>query len=260
MNDQRQVEGCPHRELAVGWALRSLEPAEESLVVAHLPDCPTCRGMVAQTEEIGAMLGLSVPEEIPSEGLEQRILSVINTRQGASAVPLAPPLRQPIPVPSWFPPAKFVAAAAILLVAAAAALGVQVVQLDNQLDQTQRQATAMSEALRNAADPATVRVPLVTKDGRSVGMVLASGGQVIVVPTRLPSNRVADQTYVLWGLAGQTPIALAAFDVSGNAPELHAVPSTAGKGSFSGYAISLEPDRHAPVVPTDVVASGQVTS
>lgn len=31
MNDQREAVRCPHRELAVGWALHSLEPAEESL-------------------------------------------------------------------------------------------------------------------------------------------------------------------------------------------------------------------------------------
>jgi hypothetical protein len=37
MNNQSRVEDCPHTELAVGWALHSLEPAEESLVAAHLP-------------------------------------------------------------------------------------------------------------------------------------------------------------------------------------------------------------------------------
>lgn len=262
MNDQRQIEVCPHGELAVGWALRALEPAEESLVAAHLPDCPACRGMAQETEEIGAMLGLSVPEVAPSAGLEQRILSVTGSQGTAPVVPLTsptPPARS-TPVSLWFQPVKLVAAAAVILVAVAGVLGVRVAQLDGQLNQAQRDATALSEAIQSAADPAVVRVPLVASDGRGVGMVLASGGQITVVPTRLPSNRVADQTYVLWGLVDQTPIPLIAFDVSGEVPGLHAVPSATGKGSFTGYAISLEPGRSAPVVPTDVVASGQVTS
>jgi hypothetical protein len=91
-------------------------------------------------------------------------------------------------------------------------------------------------------------------------MVLATRNQVAVVPTQLPSNRVADQTYVLWGLAGETPIGLAAFDVSGNGPRLHPVPSATQTGKFTAYAISLEPGRRVPAVPTDVVASGKVTS
>lgn len=262
MNDQRQIEVCPHRELAVGWALRSLEPAEESLVTTHLPDCPACRNVAQQTEEIGAMLGLSVPEVIPSAGLEQRILSVTDTQWTAPVVPLAPPTppERATAGSSWLQPVKLVAAAAVVLVAVAGALGVRVVQLDGQLYQAQRDATALSEAMQSAADPAVVRVPLLTSDRRSVGMVLASRGQITVVPTQLPSNRVAEQTYVLWGLAGQTPIPLVAFDVSGEVPGLHSVPSTTGKGSYTGYAISLEPGRSSPVVPTDIVASGQVTS
>jgi hypothetical protein len=152
------------------------------------------------------------------------------------------------------------AAAALILVSAAVVLGVRVVQLDGQLHQAQRQASVLSEAVRSAADPAAVRVPLVATDGQPVGMVLASRDQVAVVPIRLPGNRVADQTYVLWGLAGKTPIALGAFDVSGETPQLHAVPSAPRMGTFTGYAISLEPGRRAPAVPTQVVASGMVTS
>lgn len=265
MNDQREVARCPHRELAVGWALHSLEPAEESLVAAHLSTCTECAGVAAQSEEIGAMLGLSVPELIPSAELEQRVLGVT----GASA---APPLATPLaPAPAslavqripWNSRLRFrelAAAAAVVLLAVSVALGVRVVQLGGQLNQAQRQVTALSEAIQSAADPAATRVPLVTKDGQAVGMVLASRNQVAVVPTRLPSNRVADQTYVLWGLAGETPIGLAAFDVSAGAPRLHPVRSATQTGKFTAYAISLEPGRRVPAVPTDVIASGQVTS
>lgn len=260
MNDQRDGACCPHRELAVGWALHSLEPAEESLVATHLPGCPECKGAAAQSEELGAMLGLSVPELIPSAGLEQRILSVTGPRKVA---PLVTPPAPPVQRISWLSRRRLgelAAAAAVVLVAASVVLGVRVVQLGGQLNQAQRQVTAMSETIQTVADPAATRVPLVTKDGQAVGMVLASRNQVAVVPTRLPSNRVADQTYVLWGLAGETPIGLAAFDVPGGIPRLHPVPSATQTRLFTAYAISLEPGRRIPAVPTDVLASGQVTS
>ena len=89
-NQQDHVAGCPLQELAVGWALHALEPAEESLVVAHLPDCPICTSLAAQTEEIGAMLGLSVPEMSPSIELERRVLGVTDDGWAAPVLQLAP--------------------------------------------------------------------------------------------------------------------------------------------------------------------------
>jgi hypothetical protein len=263
MNDQRDVARCPHRELAVGWALHSLEPAEESLVAAHLPECPECAAAAALSEEVGAMLGLSVPELAPSAGLEQRIPSVTGTGPAVPLVAASEPAAPPAQRIARLSRARFgqvAAATAVILVGAAVVLGVQVVHLGDQLNQAQRQVTAMSETIQSAADPGATRVPLVTKAGQAVGMVLASRNQVAVVPTRLPSNRVADQTYVLWGLAGETPIGLAAFDVSGDVPRLHPVPSATQPGKFTAYAISLEPGRRVPAVPTDVIASGKVTS
>jgi len=54
VNDQQhRATDCPHRELAVGWALHALEAAGDSLVAAHMPDCPICTSTATQTEEIG---------------------------------------------------------------------------------------------------------------------------------------------------------------------------------------------------------------
>ncbi|MGH3773700.1 MAG: anti-sigma factor domain-containing protein [Pseudonocardiaceae bacterium] len=258
MNDQQRLADCPHRELAVGWALHALEPAEESLVAAHMPECPTCTSTVAQTEKVSATLGLSVPEAIPSAELEQRVLSVTGARWAAPVVPLAPPTppARPITTPSWLRTGEL--AAAVILVAAALVLGVRVVQLGGELNQAQHQVTDMTEAIQSAEDPAAVRVPLFTKDGGAVvGMVLASPNRVSVVATRLPSNRLEDQTYVLWGLTGGAPVALAAFDVALQAPRLHAVPAATGTDKFTGYAVSLEPGRRTPAAPTDVVATSR---
>jgi hypothetical protein len=103
MNDQQdRVSGCPYRELAVGWALHALEPAEESLATGHLADCPTCASIAAETEEIGAMLALSVPQTIPSVGLEHRILCAMDASWAAPVVSLARSMQpgRPITEPS----------------------------------------------------------------------------------------------------------------------------------------------------------------
>ena len=103
MNDQQdRVSGCPYRELAVGWALHALEPVEESLVTGHLADCPTCASIAAETEEVGAMLALSVPQTIPSVGLEQRILSAAGASRTAPVASRILPMQpgRPITEPS----------------------------------------------------------------------------------------------------------------------------------------------------------------
>jgi hypothetical protein len=91
VNDQQhRVADCTHRALAVGWALHALEPAGESLVAAHMPDCPICTSTATETEEIGATLGLSVPQAIPSAELEQRVLSVTGAKRETPVGELAP--------------------------------------------------------------------------------------------------------------------------------------------------------------------------
>lgn len=94
MNDQQhRATDCPHRGLAVGWALHALEPAGDSLVAAHMPDCPICTSTATQTEDVGATLGLSVPQAIPSAELEQWVLSVTGTEGEAPVVAPAPSTR-----------------------------------------------------------------------------------------------------------------------------------------------------------------------
>ncbi|MGH3904409.1 MAG: anti-sigma factor domain-containing protein [Pseudonocardiaceae bacterium] len=259
MNDQKSKSGCALGELAVGWALHALEPAEESVVAVHLLDCAECARIVAETEQVGATLGLSIPEMTPSPELEQRILAVTNVGEAAPVIPLVQPTQRTTKVVR--PISRVLAAAvAVVLAAASVALGIRVVQVGGERDQAERQAIALSEAIQQAADPASVRVPLVNEDGRAMGMVLAGRDKVAIVPTGLPGNRVEDQIYVLWGLDDGTPRALTGFDVAPDAPVLHAVPSVRGAGKFTGYAVSLEPGRRTPAAPTTVLATGRVES
>jgi hypothetical protein len=94
-DEQHCATDCPHRELAVGWALHALEPAGDSLVAAHLPDCPICTSTATQTEDVGATLGLSIPQATPSAELEQRVLRVTGAEGEAPIVAPAPSTRPP---------------------------------------------------------------------------------------------------------------------------------------------------------------------
>lgn len=104
MTDQHPAPGCAHSELAVGWALHALEPAEEILVAAHLPDCPECLDAAADAEEVGALLGLSIPAARPSPEMEQRVLAVVGTAQVAPELDSAPTTAPGPPVVSVTPP------------------------------------------------------------------------------------------------------------------------------------------------------------
>lgn len=102
MTDQWGASDCRHSELAVGWALHVLEPAEEILVAGHLPDCEECARTVAETELVGATLGLAIPQHTPSVELEQRVLALTSTPQvppEPSPRPVSPPAPQPAPRP-----------------------------------------------------------------------------------------------------------------------------------------------------------------
>ncbi|MGH3930930.1 MAG: anti-sigma factor domain-containing protein, partial [Pseudonocardiaceae bacterium] len=227
---------------------------------AHLVDCQVCAQIVSETERVGASLGLSIPQSIPSAGLEQRVLAVVNTPAVAPVIPLAQRGSR-FEVGTRAGSRVLAAAAAVILMAASVVLGIRVVQLDGERDRAISQFTDLSEVIQGATDPAADLVSLATEDGRSIGVVFAGGDQVALLATGLPVNRTTEEQYYLWGLGDGPPKALKGFDVAPDAPRaVHLVDSVPRAGEFTGYAISLEQGRHTPAVPTVVKANGQVES
>lgn len=253
---EHRMPGCPHRELAVGWALHALEPAEEALFAAHLPTCVECGRTVRATEEVGVALAVVVPDVRPDDELGRRVLAGAGSNEAAPVVSLHEH-RERRRRPAG---RVFAAAAAVVLVAGSAVLGVRVVQLDGQRDQAAQRAAQLQQVIGQAADPDLSRVPLVTPDGQPMGVVLAGDGAVTVVPTAMAENSLADQVYVLWGLGRGEPVPVQSFDVSPDVALAHTVGSSAGAEAFTGYAVSLEPGRTPPASPSEVLASGQVDS
>lgn len=251
MNGLRPAPGCPHRELAVGWALHCLEPAEEAQLAAHLPACTECRRTVREAEEVGAALAVAVPDAAPPDELERRVLAAVGdagTRPGTVSM---------VRRPSWR--RALTAAAALVLVAVSTVLGVQVAQLDGERDRIARQAAEMSRVVDRLAAPDARRVALTTGDGRPKAVLLAERGQLTLIPTALPANAVDRQVYVLWGLGSRgSPVALGGFDVSPEAPIAHPVGSPPRAKAFTAFAVSLEPGRTPPAGPSNIMASGTV--
>lgn len=253
--------GCQHRELAVGWALHCLEPAEEAFFAAHLPACGPCRHTVARAEEVGVALALAAPDVAPPADLAQRVLD---------AAIATPPSGGPAPAAAlrtrtgWLERRRLgrvlTTAAAIVLVAVSIGLGARVMQLDSERDQLAGRAAELSEAMNRAADPDARFISLLDPGGTPLAVLLAGPEKLTLVPVDLPANRVENQEYVLWGLGSGAPVALGAFDVAADAPMVHTVGSVPQAEAFTAYAVSLEPGQVPPAVPSDVMASGQVES
>ena len=267
-------------ELAVGWALHALEPEDEAVFARHLPDCPRCVRTVGDTEEVMGAMATDLPDAEPSPGLRGRLRdAVAQTEQvrrpaGAGSQPSGAATRDaetdpglPVSAP---PPAGGRTPApqrALLFTLAAAVAGIVGLGLWNVALSSDReravavaaeQSAVVEEVLRPGA---RVVAQMAGKDGRALATVVTREGDLQVVSQGLPVNDDTAETYVLWGVADDAPVALGMFDVDRSRLDVHAVVSPpTGAGSFSAYAVSLEPGRQPPPEPSEVVATGQVTS
>jgi hypothetical protein len=136
----------------------------------------------------------------------------------------------------------------------------QTVQLQQQLDTASSQVSSTTALVQDLARPGNTHALLAKPDGTAVAAVVLAGSQRTVYTIGLTANS-ADQTYVLWGLkdASSAPEPLGVFDVDESAATPQSV-GTSGQQPFGAYAISLEPGRTPPAVPTDVVASGALVA
>lgn len=274
-----------HPELAVAWVLHSLEPGEDAEFGDHLGDCPACLQIVAETEEVTALMGTAPAPAAPPASLRSRILlaagepalpddaaspGVSDGTSQTSDVSQAPRSIDPgsddgVVVPMrrrWVRRAT-----AGIAVAAAAALVVVIgglVSANRDLADERDAAAAQAEqsgrvvqVLDAASRSGTPHAVLATPDGGFVGLVVERGRGPELLASGLAPND-ADHTYVLWGLEGESPVGLGTFDMSGSGPVTTSVPSTSAGTRFAGFAVSYEPGRTVPATPTQVVASGEL--
>lgn len=254
-------ELCAHEELAVGWAMHSLEPDEEALVRDHLPNCPSCQRTVRATQEVLAGIGGAVRQEQPPPRLRARLMEQIeHTPQDVSAH--RP--RHAAPTPLRRPQHRrrtgrvlLAAAAAVAVLAAGGYLGVRVNQLSGEVAAASQRANDLNKALGLAADPTTNRALLRTPSGDPVAVVLSSSTSGSIIPLNLKSNDSA-HVYVVWGTGTKLPVPLAMFDVRAGSTDPQPLAWGSDAHQHQSFAVSLEPGRTLPATPSDVLAGGQV--
>jgi anti-sigma-K factor RskA len=225
-------------ELAVGWALHALEPEDEGFFAAHLAGCARCTATVAETTEVMAAMASDLPQAEPSPELRHRLRAAVEETDQVSG-----PAPAPVPQPAAGRPGPAPVPAP-----------------------SQPRSPAQSRSPASAPGPSTGP----GRDWRRVlpaGLVAAAVAAILglgIWNVALNSQRqeleaaVAEQSAVL---DGDQATALGTFDVTRSQTDMKTVGSgLTGLDEFPSYGISLEPGQEAPSAPTEVVATGQVTS
>jgi hypothetical protein len=253
--------GCALNEQASAFALYALEPDQELAVRAHLPRCASCREAAWGAELVARVLAGSVEQVEPPARLRAAVLAGARSGAGPSSLPVrfgVPADRAPAgPAPRPRPPRRRRLAA--LLTAAVLAVGAlagYAAHLQQQRDSESARAQALGDLVTRQDAPGSTRTTLRDGGGAAVATVFATATERTVVVSGLRPTDPDRSVYVVWGIGAAAPLAIGTVEVTGPDPAVVALePAPAGR-PFLGYAISLEPGRTAPAVPTTVVASG----
>jgi hypothetical protein len=260
MDDRSRFDGvtpCPLGEEAVAFTLHALAPDEEAAMRSHIERCHSCSEIVRETELVAATVGGAVEQVDPPTRLRTNLLAAAAETPQAAPPPMEEHPRFAARRRHLTRARILIAAAAAVAVIAVGGLGVYTAQLQRQRDALAAQAQALAGIVTQLDTPGSTHATLNTDTGQPVAAVLATPTGRTVVTAGLAPNDTSTTTYVVWGVGAGAPRPLAAFDVAAPGPGIHEI--GAGNGSpFAGYAVSLEPGRTMPAVPTTVVASGSV--
>jgi hypothetical protein len=252
-------------ELAAGYVLRALDPADEAAVREHLA---TCEEMHPEYEELGGVVSTllaDVPLVEPPATLRDRILDAARADLAArpQPVPAAPPS-----APTAFPSAaerdtrrmartsRLDWALRIAAVLAIVALGAWGLGLQRQLDAARQFDQAVAKVLDAAGQPgaqAVVLSPAEGKQGEGIAAV-APDGTVTMAMRDLPAT-TGGQVYTTWVIVGKNaPIAVADFTVTDGVASVTTRPAQTPSGAV--LAVTLEPNAGNTAPKGPVVAAG----
>jgi Anti-sigma-K factor rskA len=207
-----------------------------------------------------AAMATDLPQAAPSEGLRSRLqAAVAGTEQvHRAAAPPAQAATVPVPRPSRRALAVALVAAAVATIAG---LGIWNVVLGADRRELAATVAEQREVMDALMTPGRATIAPLDHDGRQVATVVARDDELQVLAYGLAVNDAGSTTYVVWGLGESTPQALGTFDVERSQMSVRTVRSgLTGLDDFAQYGISIEPGHEAPSAPTEVVATGQVTS
>jgi hypothetical protein len=251
-------------DMAAGYVLGALEPAEEAAVRDHLA---TCSRPHPEFEDLGGVVpallaDVSLVE--PPAALRDRIMDA--ARADLAGRPPTPMVAQT--GPSAFPSvevrearrtartSRLDWALRIAAVIAIVALGAWGLGLQRQLDAARQFDQAVASVLDAAARPgaqAVVLSPAQGRQGQGIAAV-APDGTVTLAMRDLPATN-AGQVYTTWVIVGKNaPIAVADFTVNNGVASVTTRPAQTPPGAIVAVTLEPNPGNTAPKGP--VVASG----
>ncbi|HEU0132372.1 MAG TPA: anti-sigma factor [Mycobacteriales bacterium] len=241
-------------ELAAGHALNALEPEEEHAFLDHLRGCDRCRRDLAALREVAGEMAWAAEPAEPPAALGRRIMEAAAAERPAPFAPAAPrALRQRRVWQPTVRPAMLATAAAVV-----AALGLATWNLALRADNAAKRDALgrRTAALSCLAAPETRKFEL-RSPNEPRGAACLAGDRAYLVVDRMEPNDAARSVYVLWwqdAKAAMHPVER--FDVTGTRAAVFELPLTVAPADVRAVAVSLEPGRGLPSVPTRQIASG----
>lgn len=249
-------------ELALGYALSALEPAEEVAFLKHLPSCARCERSVDDHDVTLSHLAYGADAAEPPAALLEGIRAGITASGRAGSFPA--PLSLDAARRRRVRPLVLRRASALTGVAAAAALIVSLSLNNASLQRHERSQEAVSARLASTVSALTTdgaRSVRLSDGSNTVKAVLVSSGTTtsLVVDGLAPNS--PDSTYVLWAKSSFGDVrAVATFDVRhAGLDVVRGLQVHPGAGAVQRFVITHERGRTAPALSTQpAVVAGDV--
>ncbi len=236
--------------LAVGHAMRALEPEDEALLRTHLATCDRCALVLAESRElVGALASAAEPAEPPA-ALRDRIVA-ISRDTGARVAPVVSDelgrrpsdelgRRRAARGATAGATARWAAVAAVVAAVASSGVTYSLIHKDH--------VDTASPAYACLLDSSCQHLPLVN-GGQTIGAVMLDRGQAYIMSSDLPNSGQSEQ-YVVWvGDSAGKMTALAAFRVNGDGL-FHALDKVPDLTGVAVMAISREVRGPLPTTPS----------
>lgn len=215
-------------ELAAGYALDALEPAEEAQLLTHLDSCELCREGLRGHQMVAAQLAALADDELAPPSWSAIRTGIVGTQRRRSPWVLG------------------AIAAAFVIIA-----GVVTVVVANNSGQSAREA-----AIGNCRADSACHVVELSRGNQERAVVIVRNGSAQLLPTDLASPS-SSQVYALWQLPRAGKPTLLAEPVPRSSAST--APLALPYDETAAFALSVEPAGRQATSPTDVVAIGTST-